>query len=388
MEKSEEITTQKDLRLCASCSKIHGGSTTCPDCASPLTLIEPDFFVGKFFGKYKIQKILGRGGMGIVFMGVHSTLKKKVAIKTFIPDTRNPNIEKRFFREAKILAELKHPNIIEIHDFDVSPWGTAYYVMDYVEGVTLRHEIQRFPKGIIPALFREYLEQMVLGLAYAHKKGIIHRDLKPENILIESKQGKRILKILDFGIAKSLVTETEETKLTATSAILGTPYYITPEQILNKNIGAHTDQYALALMVKEMLTGKIARAGKSAAEIIYKEAKQSLQPAKLGTYNIAEPVIQALVKATDPNPKNRFPSVRAFGNAILAAVGAPKTKETSQKASAPHPGRTAQFDKAKPFMSIEEEVKWKARKKKRLWWLLAAFLVIAAAVAAYFVFLK
>ncbi|MCP4213152.1 MAG: serine/threonine protein kinase, partial [bacterium] len=238
MSSTDAKLKQTDFRLCTKCDKLHTGATTCPECTGQLTLIDHTYFIGKSFGKYKIEQILGVGGMGIVFQGIHQTLGKKVAIKIFIPGMQDTSFEKRFLREARILAALKHPNLVEVYDFDISSWGPPYYVMEFLEGKTMREEMESFPNGIPPHQFGTYLEPIINGLSHAHKKGIVHRDLKPDNIFIEVVQGKKIIKILDFGIAKSIKAESDDgANLTATQTVLGTPFYLTPEQILNKNIG-------------------------------------------------------------------------------------------------------------------------------------------------------
>jgi eukaryotic-like serine/threonine-protein kinase len=369
-----EKTTQRDLRLCNSCNKIHGGVTTCPHCDNPLTLIEPEFFIGKSFGKYNIKDKLGKGGMGIVFLAVHCTLNKKVALKSFVPNSGNTNYEKRFFREARIMAELKHQNIVEIYDFDISPWGTPYYVMEYLHGKTLKDEIRWSGSGLPVKVFLDYLQQIVNGLGFAHKKGIVHRDLKPDNIFIEDSHGKKTLKILDFGIAKSMFAGPDATHLTATRAVLGTPFYLSPEQIINKNIGAHTDQYALALIVYEMLTGEVARAGKSVGEILYSEAREALNPQKMWSRKLPKRVVQALVKATDPNPRHRFSDVLSFGDVIMEAYKKSRAEGSTMVAI------TREVNKddlmTKPFLSIEEEVLLEARQKKKKKFLIIALTVV------------
>jgi serine/threonine protein kinase len=394
-----------DLRLCPRCKKIHSTLTTCPQCASPLSLVDHTFFLRKTFGKYFIREMLGAGGMGIVFLAVHKTLDKKVALKVFIPGTEDSTFEKRFLREARILAGLKHPNIIEIHDFDVSPWGTPYYVMEYLHGNTLREETGNYPNGLPFQLFSDYLKQVVSPLNYAHKKGIIHRDLKPDNIFIETVHEERVVKLLDFGIAKSLFAEGEVTKLTAAGSILGTPYYLAPEQLVNRNIGSHTDQYALALIVVEMLTGKIARAKKTIGEIIDNELRRPLRADMLTAHKrIPQHVIQALITATEPNPKARFPDIDSFAAALLNGS---KHKEKHKEKHKDGDKDKKVTVKIKPgdkegkgtavlttggrlppekFVSIEDEVILEARKKKRRVLMLIAFVVlIIALTVVYFV---
>jgi serine/threonine protein kinase len=373
-------TKNKDrgFRLCLGCNKLFAGLTACPRCSANLVLVDQTFFLNKTFGKYHLKKLLGMGGMGIVFQGLHKTLNKKVAIKIFIPNMTDSTFEKRFLREARILAELKHPNIIEIYDFDISAWDTPYYVMEYLEGKTLREEIERYPDGMQPKSVVEYLEQIVPCLWYAHGKKIIHRDLKPENIIIETIQGRKVLKILDFGIAKSFLAGMETATLTQTKVVLGSPYYLSPEQIISKNIGPHTDQYALALVVYEMLTGKMARKGRSVGEIMYQDAHQPVRPKDLDFSRIPKSIGHALVKATMPEPGERFPDIQTFGNTILNALKGKekiKTTITSTRGELPR--------KKKRVVSIEEEVRREAWRKRMKKILIGILVLLVIAVVAY-----
>jgi serine/threonine protein kinase len=340
--------------------------------------------VGKSLGKYAIKEVLGIGGMGIVFKALHEALNKTVAIKIFVPATDDVSFEKRFLREARILAGLKHPNIIEVYDFDISQWGMPFYVMEYLEGKTLGEIIRGTPKGLSMDRVSYYLLPIIRGLHHAHRKGIVHRDLKPDNIFIETVHDQEVLKILDFGIAKSMVADDATANLTGTETVLGTPYYLTPEQILNKNIGPHTDQYALALITGEMLSGQVLRGGKSVGEILYKEVHNPIELDALKRKKIPAPVAEVLVKATTPKPAKRYPDIETFGRALTgamnsAAPGAPETL-VQTVASAPGSGR-------KTFLSIEEEARLDIRKKKIKRIAIAAVMfAVVAAIVLWFIF--
>ncbi len=370
MTATEDRLNRTDFRLCPACRKLHAGVTVCPSCESPLMLVDHTFFVNKTLGKYRIRGILGIGGMGVIFQAVHSSLNKKVAIKNFIPRPDSPSFEKRFLREAQMLAGLKHPNIVKVFDFDISDWGTPYYVMDYLEGHTLGDEIHKCPNGMHPPVMRPYLEAIISGLSYAHKQGIVHRDLKPENIFIEIVRGEKTVKILDFGIAKPLFKEEGAVSLTATEAVLGTPFYLAPEQLMNKNIGPHTDQYALALIVAEMVSGRRVRRGKNLGEIFSKEIHRPIPLKHLEKCKLPAGFEGALTRATLPDHGGRFPDIEAFGRELdVLLQGKPDGASTyvfNMK-------RTTQ----KTFLSIEEEVRLEARKKR-----MKRIITIAAAIAA------
>jgi serine/threonine protein kinase len=384
MSQSEERLKQTDFRLCITCDKLHMSVTNCPVCAKPLTLVDYTFFTDKTIGRYKIEKILGIGGMGIVFKAIHQTLNKNVAIKFFIPTTQDETFEKRFLREARILAGLKHPNIIEVYDFDISSWGMPFYVMEYLEGQTLGEIIRSFPNGMPLKQVSHTLDLIVRGLKHAHNKGIVHRDLKPDNIFIEKMHDQDVLKILDFGIAKSLVDE-ESARLTATETVLGTPYYLTPEQILNKNIGPHTDQYSLALIVGEMLSGKVIRGGKSIGEILYKEVHNPIDLETLKEKRIPVEIGETLIKATMPKSNERFSHIEAFGKAIFTAINsyAPDMQKTLSQTA---PRRKKEPSK-KTFLSIEEEVLLEEKKKrmKKVFIAAAVTITISAAILLFLI---
>ncbi len=377
-----------DFRFCRACEKLYTGAKNCPQCQAPFQLVDFSFFLKKQLGKYLVEDLLGAGGMGVVFQAVHQTLKKKVALKIFVPDVIDATYEKRFLREARFLAKLKHPHIVEIFDFDVSPWGTPYYVMEHLEGVTLRREIQQHPDGMPVETAVRFLEQMFRCVSYAHEQGIIHRDLKPENIFLENLRGTRSVKILDFGIAKPIEVDPETGSLTRTSAVLGTPCYVTPEQLLKQKLGPYTDQYALAFTAFEMLSGHMAREGKSVEEIMSKEAYQPLRPRNLDFSRISKAAAHILVKATMPEPSRRFPSVRHFGEALLGALGGEKPAKKEGGEARPRMLATTGFH-APPregFLSIEAEARLKEKeekRRKRLW----VFLIVLLLLAAVYFFL-
>lgn len=385
MSPSETRLKQTDFRLCSTCGKLHSGVTTCPSCSAPLRLVDYTFFLQKTLGKYTIENVLGAGGMGIVFQALHKTLGKKVALKIFIPGPNASSFEKRFTREARIMAGLKHPNIVEVYDFDISQWGTPYFVMEYLEGKTLGDLIGEHPGGIPASLFPSLLEPVVQALNHAHKKGIVHRDLKPENIFIETAHGEPVVKILDFGIAKSVKGEEGSTDLTAVGTVLGTLYYLAPEQVSKKDIGPYTDQYALALIVAEMFSGKPVRQGKDIGEILYTDVQNPIVLKGIAAEKVPRDIRRFLVRATLPNPGGRFPDIVAFGTAVLNALASSVEGETN-----PLPGmretRPVMERKAattvvkhptrKKFISIEEEARRAAGKKLMLRLALAIFSII------------
>jgi predicted Ser/Thr protein kinase len=318
-----------ELRVCTACRQIRSGYTTCPACHLPLTLSEERLFLGETFGKYRLERVLGAGGMGVVYRAIHVTLQRPAAVKIVLPQRDDGTFQKRFLREAQVLAELKHPNIVEVYDFDVSAWGAPYYVMEYLHGATLG-AVVRGQKGALPLpVLSAILGDVGAGLAFAHRRGIVHRDLKPDNLFVVEFDGRATTKILDFGIAKVLSADKAATHLTTTGEVVGTPHYLAPEQLLGRDIGTHTDQYALALIVAELLSGRPVRAGKTLGEILREAIAGALGPEQLPA-GVPEGLRAALARATQPEPGARFPDVAAF----LVALELPAPEEGSSRLAA------------------------------------------------------
>lgn len=187
-----------EVRVCGQCRLVRPGVTICPGCSGALTLADESLFLGEIFGKYRIESVLGAGGMGVVFRAIHTTLNRPAAVKIVLPQLADDNFVKRFLREAQLLAELKHPNIVEIYDFDLGPWEIPYFVMECLEGAPLRALLKA--GGALPLeLLAPILDGAGAGLAFAHRKGIVHRDLKPDNLFVALFDGVVVAKVLDFG---------------------------------------------------------------------------------------------------------------------------------------------------------------------------------------------
>lgn len=305
-----------EIRLCPRCQQARGEAATCPECREHVILVDPEYFVGQEFGKYRIESVVGAGGMGVVYRAVHADLGKAVALKLLVPEGKHGDFVRRFRHEAKLLAGLRHPNIVEVFDLDVSAAGLPYYVMQLLEGQSLRSYLAGYPNGLPPAEFQAFVRQIGSALAYTHGRGIVHRDLKPENIFVEQVDGRPVLKVLDFGIAKMVAPDAQASTMTQTGLILGTPHYMAPEQITGVSMGPHTDQYAFALICWEMLTGRAARQGKTVGEIISQEIVRPLALDALPSGDLQARFGPPLARATAPDYRLRYPSVHAFVEAI------------------------------------------------------------------------
>jgi len=205
-------------------------------------------------GRYRITGALGRGGMGAVFLAVQDPLGREVALKVLTPELANDvDARERFLREAKAVSRLNHPNVVTVHDFGSESDGTLYLVMERVVGRPLRAILDE-QGALRPAEALSLLTDVCRGVAAAHRAGIVHGDLKPENILVSSST-ERIVKVLDFGLARLRANAGEDPTVTRAGQILGTPRYLSPEQIRGVRDDPSSDVYAMGIMLFEMLTG-------------------------------------------------------------------------------------------------------------------------------------
>lgn len=216
--------------------------------------------------RYIIEDEIGAGALGVVYRARHKVLERPVAVKILYEDLKgNENSFLRFQREAQAASSLNHPNIVTIFDFGLQDNSYPYLVMDYLQGENLKDLIQR--QGRVP-LDRAFpiLMQIADALSHAHTKGILHRDIKPDNIILQqSNVSKDIVKIVDFGIAKK-INERKNEKLTMEGQVVGTPAFMSPEQILNGHLDARSDIYAFGVLTFNLVTGVLPIIGRTPVE--------------------------------------------------------------------------------------------------------------------------
>ena len=247
--------------------------------------------------RYKILDHLGTGGMATVWLGYDTILDRQVAIKTFKIDANDEDAVKRFNREAKAVTSLSHPNIVSI--YDVENEGEFYYlILEYVEGMTLKDYMIKNPRIPIETIVH-IAKQIASGLSHAHQNGIIHRDIKPQNILMND---NLTCKITDFGIARAY----GDTTLTQTNQMLGTVYYLSPEQARGNVATAQSDIYSLGILIFEMITGQIPFKGESAVAIALKHLQEELPDIDKYRENVPQSVKNIVLKATMKNPNERY----------------------------------------------------------------------------------
>ncbi len=286
-------------------------------------------------GRFKLIKSLGSGGMGEVFVAENIAIGMRVAIKVLRPELlANPEFRARFQNEAQAVAAIEHANVARF--FDLVVGDPTFIVMEYVRGETLAERIKLGPLPVERAL--TIAERLCWGLDAAHAAGVVHRDLKPSNVLLapDAEHGE-CPKLIDFGLAK-LAAAAADSQLTRTGQIIGTPAYMSPEQIKGEKIDGRADVYALGCALFEMLTGKTPFAGGDDVQILYRQMHEAPPPLAKHLPDVPAPLDALMHKALQKDPAQRFPSVRAMAAAI-AEVADVLPRLTSLSTRSDHSGR-------------------------------------------------
>ncbi|HSG43078.1 MAG TPA: bifunctional serine/threonine-protein kinase/formylglycine-generating enzyme family protein [Anaerolineales bacterium] len=290
-------------------------------------------WIGKTIGKVQIEKYLARGGMAEVYLGTHLTLDRPVAIKllhSYIEE--DPDLLVRFHREAKAVAGLRHPNIVQIYDFDTVD-GHPYIVMEYLKGPplgTYLRELHKRNERIEPHQVARLLKALTSSLDYAHEQGMIHRDIKPANILLHGKADEIPLDkpltsdveavLTDFGLVRIASAASQ----TITGTVSGTPSYMSPEQARGDKIDHRTDIYSLGIVLYEMLAGRVPFEADSTLSIMYKQINDPPPPIPGISSTIQKVIDRALAK----NPEDRHPTSRNMALDFFLALGMTAEAET------------------------------------------------------------
>jgi serine/threonine-protein kinase len=258
--------------------------------------------------RYDVGQVIGRGGMAEVYEGTDRRLNRRVAIKVLRPDlARDPMFQERFRREARSAAGLNHPNIVAIYDTGEDLIGEGanqvsvpYIVMEFVDGVTLRHMLNNGPR-ILPERALEIIAGVLAALDYAHRHGIVHRDIKPANIMISTNGDA---KVMDFGIARAM--SDAATSVTATSAVMGTAQYLSPEQARGELVDARSDIYSSGCVLYELLTGVTPFSGDSPVSIAYQHVNEPPKPPSSLDNSIPSSLDSITLGALAKSPSNRY----------------------------------------------------------------------------------
>ena len=268
---------------------------------------------GSPIGPYKVIKKLGEGGMGAVFQAVNEAIERQVAIKVLHPEfAKVPEFTTRFFNEARAVNRIEHPGVVQIGDFGQLPDGTAYIVMELLKGESMADKLEKTGGPLALSAALNYGAQLAETLSVAHSKGIVHRDIKPDNVMIvrdNSAPGGERTKLLDFGIAK-LTKEANATGVkTRTSAVMGTPHFMSPEQCKGgKNVDEKSDVYAFGVLLFVMLTGRYPFDGDGVGDIMGKHMFEPPPTVKSVAPEVPE-VVSQLVGRLLAKSKEERPSM-------------------------------------------------------------------------------
>jgi serine/threonine protein kinase len=287
---------------------------------------------GKMLGKVRVDMFLARGGMADVFIGTHTTLQRAVAIKFLKGDLQeNPDLRERFEREARVIAMLRHPNIVQVFDFDTYE-NQPYLVMEYVPGTSLGtylRELHKHNGRLDINQINNLLGKLAGALKYAHDNDVIHRDIKPANILLTSRTnpiaaGKPLAEdvepiITDFGLVRFTQSATKQT---STGVITGTPVYMSPEQARGDRVDARTDVYSLGVTVYEMLAGRVPFESDSTLSLLHMQVYSPPPPIKEISSDLQDVMNRALAKNVDDRFATPIEFAEAFEKAILGTTEA------------------------------------------------------------------
>ena len=269
--------------------------------------------------RYRIDRVLGEGGMALVFEGHHLGLDRAIAVKVLKPEfVAEPQVLARFDREARAVSRLEHPGIVRMFDVgtaELDDVGSpiAFLVMERLHGQELS-DVLREDGPAKPDLALAWLEEMLAAIDHAHGRGIVHRDLKPENVFVcDAEDGGRTLKLVDFGIAK-MVEADGATPLTQVGMIFGTPGYMSPEQATGMPVDARTDLYSVGILFYEMLSGRVPFVAPDMMQVLRMHVQEPPPPLP-----VAEPIADLLARLLAKEPEGRYPSAAAALEAVQVA---------------------------------------------------------------------
>ncbi len=281
--------------------------------------------IGQSLDRYRLDSVLGEGGMGAVFKAHDVTLERDVAVKVMHPHfARMSDFQERFLREARSAARLSHPGIIQVYDFGQAR-SHLYIVMEFIPGDDLHqilHDLKAANQWIVLPEAIELVRQISLALDYAHQQGVFHRDVKPANIMLKPEPSESLPYrpvITDLGLAKLA----EDALMTQEGTSMGTPAYMSPEQASGEKVDARSDVYSLGILLYELAVGQLPFQVKTLTEAIRCHTKEPPPPPRSLRPDLPQPLEQVMLQALRKNPNDRFPSARTFAQALAALPGAP-----------------------------------------------------------------
>jgi serine/threonine-protein kinase len=352
--------------------------------------------------KYRIDSVLGQGGMGTVYRATRLMIGDEVAVKVLHTDhLTDSQAIARFRREAQAAARLKHPNVVAIYDFSILNDGTAYLIMEFVEGRSLRRFIDD-EAPVNPQLAADIISQVAAALDEAHHHNIVHRDLKPDNIIItESAAGMRV-KVLDFGIAKMRDVSASAGSLTQTGTLIGTPHYMSPEQCMGEELDGRSDIYSLGVVLYEMLTASVPFNAGTTTAIILQHVTAHPPPVRERNGNVSPAIERVVMDALEKDRTIRPQSAGELARELIAALSRasdippqPRKQAQSNEAPtlktnrAPQPALdpTRQFQQQQPRMFAQPPQK-KSRAGLIAVSVIAIIVLLGGFTAVYFFLIK
>jgi len=293
---------------------IAGAGATVPG-PGPVVIPGGDLPPGFGVGEFRLDAVIGRGGMGVVYSATQPVIEKRVAIKILNAQySADPALVRRFTDEARAVNRIRHPNIIDIFSFGQLGDGRHYFVMEYLEGSTLGARLEKGTLALDEAPV--FLSQICDALDAAHAENIVHRDLKPENIWIcTPRRGRPFVKLLDFGIAKLIAAADQSS--TQTGAVMGTPHYMSPEQCHGRAVDHRTDIYAMGVILYRFYAGRLPFEGETFMEVLTKQV--TLKPDPPSQHASIPPALdQLIMRCLAKDPAERPQSARELGSALEA----------------------------------------------------------------------
>jgi len=327
------------LKVCPVCGTEYGEEAAfCSRDRSPLRATasgDLHGLVGQLLGdRYHIDSRIGEGGMGEVYLATHVLMDRRCALKVMSQAlSQDPDAVSRFNREATNASRISHPNVCAIYDFGLTPDGLVYLAMEYVDGRTLSAVAEeRGPMPVAAAV--DLIRQCAAGLEAAHELGIVHRDLKPDNIMVVSRPDRDTVKLVDFGIAKAIAGDAGQ-RVTKTGFVVGTPEYMSPEQLAGDPVDGRSDQYSLALVFYRLLTGRLPFDGASIQETVVKRLTDPPHPLAMARpEGKFPPGLQAVMdRALARLPAARYDTVLDFVKALQEVT--PGDAERTRPLAAP-----------------------------------------------------
>ncbi|HEY5938706.1 MAG TPA: serine/threonine-protein kinase [Kofleriaceae bacterium] len=381
---SRQVDPDGDQAYCPGCNNSFSlDHEFCPNDGAKLIKLKvlPDQLLGRVFdNRYEIRSAVGHGGMGTVYLGWQRSVDREVAVKVIHPKLGTDiTIAKRFLREARLSSRLNQPNIVNVYDFGQSEDGILYLVMEMLRGHTLARELESQRPMPIRRIVT-MATQICDALESAHTLGIIHRDLKPGNIVIlDDPPGRDLIKILDFGLAKSLVNESTSL-VTHTDAILGTPLYMPPEQIEGKPSDQRADLYSFGCILYQMVSGRPPFIGENINMVLGAQIRDQAPPLPPGTPSRLVSTIERLMMK---NPVDRIPTAALVRDAIGSLdSGFADSYHTAPDVDVAQFQRKALADTMDSSLLRAEPVDPDRPPRRRAWLLVLIALVVAGGTIA------